>query len=119
MKRVCAYSLVLISAALCVTRGYSQTIAPSSSPDSLISLGDKLYFSADDGVHGRELWVYDEQLKEPLLVADIWPGERGSNPSSFVRLGAKLLFAAETHNELKPGYTLGVMTGRILDFGSG
>lgn len=108
MNRVREYSLLLMCTVLWIATGYSQAIAPSSAPDSLTSVGDKLYFSADDGINGRELWVYDEQIKEPLLVADIWPGERGSNPSSFLGLGDKLLFAAETEDKSRPGYTLGV-----------
>ena len=35
----------------------SGTYGCSSSPYSLTSTGDALYFSADDGVHGREMWI--------------------------------------------------------------
>ena len=30
--------------------------AASSNPSSLTAVGDMLFFAADDGVHGRELW---------------------------------------------------------------
>jgi ELWxxDGT repeat protein len=38
----------------------------------------KLYFSADDGTTGRELWVHDGATTS--LLADYWPGQHGSDP---------------------------------------
>ena len=32
-------------------------LSGSSSPASLTAAGDLLFFSADDGAHGRELWA--------------------------------------------------------------
>ena len=34
--------------------------AASSSPDKLIAAGNTLFFTADDGVHGRELWQFSQ-----------------------------------------------------------
>ena len=107
MKHLAAYSLVLMCWTLLIPCSFGQEIAPSSSPDDLTSVGDKLFFSAEDGVHGRELWMYTEQVQEPTLVLDVWPGEHGSNPSNFCALGDKLLFAAEAQDESKPGFSLG------------
>jgi hypothetical protein len=28
----------------------------SSNPEQIVATGDKLFFTADDGAHGRELW---------------------------------------------------------------
>jgi ELWxxDGT repeat protein len=53
----------------------------SSSPSGLTVFDNGLYFSADDGVHGRELWKYNGTTAS--LVADIFPGKdllgRGSS----------------------------------------
>ncbi|MCP4643353.1 MAG: hypothetical protein GY851_23100 [bacterium] len=38
-----------------------------------------LYFSADDGLHGRELWQVDSQ-GVARLARDVLPGPEGSNP---------------------------------------
>lgn len=40
---------------------------PSSAPQSLVLNGDRLYFIADDGIHGREVWslALDRQGCEP------------------------------------------------------
>jgi ELWxxDGT repeat protein len=48
-----------------------------SNPDGLVAIDDVLYFSADDGVHGRELWRWDPATGVSL-VTDIVPGPRGS-----------------------------------------
>ncbi|SHK44196.1 ELWxxDGT repeat protein [Epilithonimonas mollis] len=63
-----------------------------SIPTDLINLNSKIYFAADDGVHGRELWVTDGT--ETKLVKDINPGENGSDISNFKVLNGKLIFTA-------------------------
>ncbi len=39
----------------------------ASNPHSLAVLQDKLYFSADDGSHGNELWIYDIPIKRLFM----------------------------------------------------
>ena len=47
--------------------------------------GNNMYFAADDGVHGRELWRLAAGTASPVLLADLNPGSNGSNPSQFRR----------------------------------
>jgi ELWxxDGT repeat protein len=54
----------------------------------------ELYFSADDGVNGEELWKTDGTPEGTIMVADINPGAAGSQPRGLVSLGDKLLFKA-------------------------
>jgi ELWxxDGT repeat protein len=39
-------------------------------------VGGKLFFTAGDGVHGRELWTSDGTEAGTVLVKDIKPGKR-------------------------------------------
>jgi ELWxxDGT repeat protein len=55
-------------------------------------LNDQLYFSADDGIHGKELYVYNGVTVE--MVADIYPGMTGSSPVDFTAYASKLFFGA-------------------------
>ena len=64
-----------------------------SFPADLTVLDGVLYFSADDGVHGRELWSFDGT--EAALVADIDPGRYGSEPSGLLSWNGALWFAAD------------------------
>jgi ELWxxDGT repeat protein len=48
--------------------------APSSRPSSLISIDGTLYFSADNGSNGRELWKSDGTDAGTLMVKDVEPG---------------------------------------------
>ncbi len=50
------------------------------SPISLTAVGDTLYFYADDGISGRELWKSDGTEAGTVLVKDINPGSGGSSP---------------------------------------
>jgi ELWxxDGT repeat protein len=39
-----------------------------------VLLGERLYFSAEDGIHGRELWSTDGTAEGTEMVADVCPG---------------------------------------------
>lgn len=66
--------------------------------------GHGLVFAAEDGIHGRELWLTQGTVATTTLLADIWPG--GSSglayyqayPDSFAAprvAGGKLFFTAD------------------------
>ena len=69
---------------------------PSSSPQHLTVCEQRIFFSADNGVYGRELWSADSGgLCRMVLNAEMGP--RGSNPRHFRCVGGgRLTFTAET-----------------------
>ncbi len=72
---------------------YPDGTGAGSAPMGLTAIDGFLYFSAHDGVRGRELWRSDGDL-DTRLLKDLNP--RGdSNPSLFTPLGGKVLFVAD------------------------
>ncbi len=61
---------------------------------SLTGTGSRLYFVADDGVSGLELWTSDGTAPGTRRVADIAPGAASSNPTTLTPSGNSLFFAA-------------------------
>ncbi|MCM2278624.1 MAG: hypothetical protein NDJ89_11175 [Oligoflexia bacterium] len=59
-----------------------------------VRLGDAIYFAADDGVNGTELWRSDGTPDGTWLVKDIAPGAASSDPTGFAVSGSWLYFAA-------------------------
>jgi len=51
-------------------------------------------FAAEDGVHGRELWVSDGTLAGTFIVRDIRPGSPDGDPWFLTDVGAFFLFSA-------------------------
>ena len=51
-----------------------------------IVVRDTLYFSANDGIHGAELWAYDMTTDSTRIVADINPGQNASFPGYWLVL---------------------------------
>src|SRR5205085_3843113 len=54
-----------------------------------------LFFAADDGTTGRELWQSDCTAPGTVLVRDISAGSGDSNPRGLVNLNGTLVFAAD------------------------
>ena len=69
-----------------------------SSPRDLTVAGDSLYFTADNGQDGRELWKVDTDVSffnyDAVRVRDINPGASGSNAASLTAAGDRLYFSA-------------------------
>src|SRR5262249_5406482 len=65
----------------------------SSVPANLRNVNGRLFFTADDGVHGEELWRSDGTTAGTALVTDLNPAG-GSYPPYVVNVDGALFFAA-------------------------
>ena len=67
-----------------------------SAPENLCVAGDALYFAADDGVHGKELWRVDAAGRAHL-VGDFRPGPEGSSPRNLVPMEERICFVGQRY----------------------
>lgn len=77
----------------------TSTVTPlmrrATESSSSVGAGGRLYFAADDGIHGTELWSTDGTPEATILVRDIKPGADGSNPAQLVASERYLYFTAD------------------------
>ncbi|MCB9869876.1 MAG: hypothetical protein H6837_08460 [Planctomycetes bacterium] len=71
----------------------------SSNPHGFCVVGSTLFFAADDGEHGIELWKSDGTAEGTQMVRNIYPDSspaqrKSSNPLHLVALGTTVLFYA-------------------------
>jgi ELWxxDGT repeat protein len=98
----------------------------SSLPAGLVDVNGVLFFAANDGTAGTELWRSDGTAAGTTLVKDIRPGGAGSAPANLTNVNGTLFFAAnDGTQEAAPGVRsltdLAVFrqsTGQWLIFGS-
>ena len=71
-------------------------INPSGSSDAtgFARIGRFIYFRANDGSHGLELWRTDGTAEGTALIADINPGEGSSAPEGMKSFERRIYFAA-------------------------
>jgi ELWxxDGT repeat protein len=81
----------------------------------LFDVDGTLFFIANDGVHGQELWRTDGTAAGTRLVKDIRPGPEGSEPVPMAASGGLLLLSANdgSHGQ-EPWISDGTEEGTIL-----
>src|SRR4029077_2524408 len=90
------------------------------SPNNLAAVGGTLFFAANDGDRGRELWKRDRTGAGTVLVKDINPGSSygfpvGSYPHYLTDVGGTLFFAAnDGTNSLELWKSDGSAAGTVL-----
>ena len=79
------------------------TVSTHSSPRFFTEFNGKVYFSANDGNNGTELWVTDGTPAGTTMVKDIYTGSGSSEVSELIVFKGKLFFEA---NNAATGYEL-------------
>jgi ELWxxDGT repeat protein len=69
---------------------------PGAEPEGLVRGADGLFFTADDGVHGRELWVSSGTGGTgTFLVKDLRAGLDSAEPNELTVAGGRVFFTAD------------------------
>ena len=77
-----------------LVKDINQVDTTGSSPQSLVEVNGIIYFSANDGIHGQELWKSDGTAAGTVLVKDIVPGSDPSDPQNLTNVNGTLFFIA-------------------------
>jgi ELWxxDGT repeat protein len=90
--------------------------AGDSNPKNITKGTTKIYFSADDGVYGRELWVSNTITNTTNLAKDIYVGSAsGLEYSNFATINDQLYFTANDGvNGIELWTSDGTETGTFL-----
>ncbi|RFS14159.1 ELWxxDGT repeat protein [Emticicia sp. C21] len=78
-----------------INAGSSGGTPLSSNPSNFTPVSDRLYFTADDGINGTELWKTDGTLATTTIVKDIKPGNSSPNINNLIKFNTNLFFSAD------------------------
>ena len=84
-----------------------------SNPSHLTQLDSRVFFTANDGVHGQELWVSDGSNQGTRLVKDISP-TGSANPYKLTAAAGQLFFVVSAGNSEQLWVTNGTETGTTM-----
>ena len=91
------YMMDTATNAVSLIRDISPTVGSAvgnSLPFGFYIYGNKLYFDASDGTHGKELWVWNG-IDTPNMIADLDPGTANGYPYCFTALYNTLYMNAQ------------------------
>src|SRR5690606_13322021 len=71
-----------------------------SNPEDLQSTTTHLYFTAEDGMHGRELWRLGTQ-GHAERITDLFPGTASAKFGNFAAVSETLFFVAAEFREVE------------------
>jgi len=83
------------------------------------AIGNTIYFTADDGSSGSELWKSDGTTAGTVRVADITPGPAGSSINELTAVGTTLFFVRGIELWKTDGTAAGTSQVWPMDDGSG
>ena len=78
-----------------VVRSFTSYGSGRQGSTDLTVFQDQIFFTADDGDHGPELWTSDGTAAGTVLVSDIRPGPGARDPAGLTAAGGRLFFAAD------------------------
>lgn len=79
----------------------------------LVSVGETVFFGAEDPFRGNELWKSDGTLAGTTLVKDIRPGRGGSSPGAPTAVGSLVFFTASSSESTQLWRSDGSAAGTI------
>jgi ELWxxDGT repeat protein len=82
-------------------------------PTGLTALGGTLFFSANDGPHGRELWKSNGTKGGTVLVKDIYRGRGFSLPAYLTPVDGRLFFLADNTRGMELWKSNGTKAGTV------
>ena len=87
----------------------------ASNPGNLTVVNGTLFFAANDGPNGAELWKSDGTPDGTVLVKDIRPGFSDSSPAGLTDVGGTLYFGAnDGSNGTELWKSDGTATGTVM-----
>ena len=87
--------MVISTSAVSLVKDINQTASSVPSfPQNFVTINNEVYFAADDGVNGVELWRTDGTT-EGTILTDIRVGANSSSPSLLTNSNGQLVFTAD------------------------